>query len=1201
MILDIIKEVENMNEELLKQKIREVIKSREYQKLKTILSLEERIYLIENDFFELEELDVLSQVEIITMCLTEKEAEDLLPKLGENELLDIFILANLEEIEKENLINNNHPALEDENNKKNLIMFSNNDELKIKYLKEIQDEFDKTEIIRNLKNDELKIKYLEEIENEFYKAEIIKSLKIDTLKLKSLISLNSEFLIGDVIISFQSDDLKLRGLKLLNNEMAKPAIIKSLKSDELKFELLMELTDEEKKAEILESFSDESRIKCLKKTDDEIIKYNLIKGLSTDELKIKYINEISLGFLKCLTIKEFKSEKLKIKALKQLTKEHEKAEVISILSSDELKIEWLNTLTKDQAKGVVIRSLKDDELKVKCLPKLTSELEKTTVIATLKNDKLKLIMLDLINDEHNKIDIIKSLRKDELKIQELNKISNEQYKVEIIFMLKNDKLLLKSLSTITSMDNIKMIINHKEMHEEVPVPIEIIIKYSEFYKVDIVRLNILIQKFGYKILRVLNVDEIKKVFLLTDEEFQKYLSIFSEKNINIGINESSYILETIFNKKFKKDVSEIDRIFPNLELLIEQHQYDKIKQILIDIDKTVPLKKYIKEELDKFILELNKDKNKDILHKITNEYIEIKKSEYVNLEMKNILYDINIEKNFRYDKGFITKKVIATTSIEDLLKLIKSIPTHLLGKQELELANNNELLTEIIKFKKSPNQYGDNSIIKPYLKSFEKLFTVLYEEDKLKDKTYDIYAKRTLMPKKVSKEFLISIMAEIDIEKLKDKIFSDDLIYQQLLTILNTYKLLGIGSTYDGLFEKINTPCNNVTIASLISSLSVINKKLEEDIVKKKITGKNLYNYIVYANTYGSMSELYTKLFGKENYDLISTDKGPNTSGQGAKKRLPKAVEYIKDMYKREYVSIPTMDRTIKLEDKVMNIVVGNVTNMMNLTYGERTGACMRIYGAGDTLFDFCLKDENGFHIRFTDPDTQEFVSRVSGFRNGNTVFLNQLRHSVSEKYSDEDVVKFCKEVARILIQNSKNSKYPIENVVISPEYAMEEHKSEIQRLDVPYIKEGMGTFYSDINSENAILLASNSKDEKLVPIELGPDKKERYTPQRDKVQLVEKEEEIIEKIARIQMIDQLLEDISLENCLYNIPNNLEKCYVGEDWYVTVDKFGNIDMQIMKNSVHKDKALEEINILKEILGVDLKEQLEEVYETQKRI
>ena len=115
-----------------------------------------------------------------------------------------------------------------------------------------------------------------------------------------------------------------------------------------------------------------------------------------------------------------------------------------------------------------------------------------------------------------------------------------------------------------------------------------------------------------------------------------------------------------------------------------------------------------------------------------------------------------------------------------------------------------------------------------------------------------------------------------------------------------------------------------------------------------------------------------------------------------------------------------------------MHVVVGNFTHPSNLTHGERTGACMRIGGAGKSLFDFCLEDDNGFHIRFVNPKTGKFVSRVSGFRNGNTVFLNELRFSEDSEYTNKDVVEACKLIARELIEVSKESELPIDNVVVT-------------------------------------------------------------------------------------------------------------------------------------------------------------------------
>ena len=57
------------------------------------------------------------------------------------------------------------------------------------------------------------------------------------------------------------------------------------------------------------------------------------------------------------------------------------------------------------------------------------------------------------------------------------------------------------------------------------------------------------------------------------------------------------------------------------------------------------------------------------------------------------------------------------------------------------------------------------------------------------------------------------------------------------------------------------------------------------------------------------------------------------------------------------------------------------------------------------TSYSRCGKNENGFHMSFNDPLTGDLVSRVSCFRNGNTLFLNQLRYSLSIKYDEKDLI----------------------------------------------------------------------------------------------------------------------------------------------------------------------------------------------------
>ena len=113
-------------------------------------------------------------------------------------------------------------------------------------------------------------------------------------------------------------------------------------------------------------------------------------------------------------------------------------------------------------------------------------------------------------------------------------------------------------------------------------------------------------------------------------------------------------------------------------------------------------------------------------------------------------------------------------------------------------------------------------------------------------------------------------------------------------------------------------------------------------------------------------------------------------------------------------------------ETKKMQVIVGIFTHHSNITHGERTGACMRIGGVGESLFDFCLGNTNGFHILFRDSQAVEYIFRVSGFRNGNTVFLNGLRVSCNlDAYSNEEVVAACQRVAELLIEKSKESTCP--------------------------------------------------------------------------------------------------------------------------------------------------------------------------------
>ena len=263
-------------------------------------------------------------------------------------------------------------------------------------------------------------------------------------------------------------------------------------------------------------------------------------------------------------------------------------------------------------------------------------------------------------------------------------------------------------------------------------------------------------------------------------------------------------------------------------------------------------------------------------------------------------------------------------------------------------------------------------------------------------------------------------------------------------------------------------------------------------------------------------------------------------------------------MYERKHVSVPPCDQDFELANgKKMNVVIGNVTDPINLTYGERTGACMRIGGHADELFNFCLNDEHGFHIRFSSPEDGNFVSRVSCFRNGNTVFLNELRLSTDSRY-----------------------------VVVAPDYVYD--KAKTTPLNVPDVKKGLGNFYSDVNSDHAVVIATSNPDNSLVPVKLGIAGMKKYPVQRGKIRMYEGET-AIEQLDRIEIIDQMLSGKTIDEATPKPKKDVAFCYCGEDWYVTVDSKGNISEFIMQNSNKKELAHKEkkecVRQIKSKLGI----------------
>lgn len=450
-----------------------------------------------------------------------------------------------------------------------------------------------------------------------------------------------------------------------------------------------------------------------------------------------------------------------------------------------------------------------------------------------------------------------------------------------------------------------------------------------------------------------------------------------------------------------------------------------------------------------------------------------------------------------------------------------------------------------------------------------------------------------------------------------EQLAKDEEKYNALMALLNKYRFLEWENLFEPTVKKLAIGEDEINLYNFINAFSKIydnekkiilreRKRLIDIMVEEmKRAGKTqeeiddyirikenepinvqitAYKILKYSTIYSSIANYYKIILGMEDFELVKRNDGPNSSHRSPEDRLTKATEMQLQMMELDKVTVPSFIYEHELksgENKKLAVTVGNRADSRNLTHGERTGACMRAYGHADSLFEFCNTDPRGFHITFTDPETNEYVSRVSCFRNGNTVFLNQLRNSVSAKYTTEDVIEACFAVAQQLIELSKNSEMPIENVVASTGYALSGYPT--QQLSEYNIGAGVYTGYKDVNNYS-VVIATTGENGKAVPLKLDGENQPIYEP----VRLMPREyvspnitESVKIQLQRITSIRECLENKESPDYYKTIDFDYElidseylHVIIGQDWYVALDVNGNITHDI---AVQNEYSIEELN------------------------
>ena len=519
------------------------------------------------------------------------------------------------------------------------------------------------------------------------------------------------------------------------------------------------------------------------------------------------------------------------------------------------------------------------------------------------------------------------------------------------------------------------------------------------------------------------------------------------------------------------------------------------------------------------------------------------------------------EKGFSYDK---IMKLIDCFRNRDFSNLDNQ------EKEDIKLVT--KIATELIREKRKNQEIGyEDSLLESFI------IPELDRDNKIK-RIFSTNQNKDLYP----------ILMNLNLDLIDKNVFANDEIFDLLVDIMENKKIHMLDSSFYNKFadDKSNILDDEVSLVGFINFFKVIIEKTDIPIKEKDkiLSHFSIVEILRQASTYSSMSSIYSSILGDEDARLVKRNPDPNSSKtKDANTRFNEAVEDTITCYKKQKITVPTFDKIISLSDnKAIEVVVGNFTSPCNITHGERTGACMRIGGVGEALYKYCINEENGFHVRFEDPKTHKYISRVSGFRNGNTVYLNQLRYSVDKDYTDEELIEASKIMAQSLIDMTKDSENPIENVFVTDGFAMNKADATKYKLNASEITKGISTIYTDYTYSLGCLLATTA-DKDYVPLDSKKVPAE-YSVQRSKPKIIMDDMELAPNlINRVHTINQLLQGKTLKDDeieVLEFKEDLLYCIANDDWYIYVDK----NLKIKSEYISVDpRSKEEIDKYKTIV------------------
>ena len=189
---------------------------------------------------------------------------------------------------------------------------------------------------------------------------------------------------------------------------------------------------------------------------------------------------------------------------------------------------------------------------------------------------------------------------------------------------------------------------------------------------------------------------------------------------------------------------------------------------------------------------------------------------------------------------------------------------------------------------------------------------------------------------------------------------------------------------------------------------------------------------------------------------------------------------------------------------------------------------------------------------------------------------MNELRNSLDSECSNEELYEVSKMLSEHLVQLSKDSELPIDNIIITSDYALEDHKGETQSLNLSPEERKKALREISFNfTDSAILLANSKKDNKIMPY-IFNDNLPIYDSVRDNVK-VYYGQGAVNRMVQIRMINDIINGVSSENINIEYVGEIPDYIVsGEDYYIAY-KDEIVDIFVLDSCKESSRTIAEIN------------------------